>query len=363
VTYATATSYCPGTYTKPEQVVTVTVKDYTTYCPFAGVTPTTTPAPVTTTSKPPPPPPKPTSTTAAAAPSAPASGSNASSKSSAASIGGSTDHYGMTYTPYESSNGACKSAAEVLADLTLIKSQGFKAIRTYSASDCNTLQNVGGAAEMLGLDMIVGIFISDTGCTSSSPDVAEQIEALASWTKWDIVKLFTIGNEAIGDGYCTASELATLISEVKSKCSSYTGPYSTVETVNIWQESEVASSLCSLIDLVGSNVHPFFNSDTTPATAGSFVQSEIKILEAICEGLSAVVTETGWPTAGDCNGEACPGESEQSEALQNLRSAVGSNSFFFSFENDYWKESGAFDCENSWGVKPYFASLLEELGL
>ncbi|KAL7936887.1 glycoside hydrolase [Trichoderma chlorosporum] len=376
--YPVPTSYEPGTYTAPEQVVTVTETDYVTWCPFAkSGAPTSTPAPVPTSpaSYPPPPPPPAAQSSQAApkpsapaysAPAAPASSAPAAPKQSAPAapqpkpvapsggLTGDNDHYGITYTPYEPSNGNCKTPSEVDSDISKLKDAGFQVIRVYS-TDCDTLESVGSAAKKYGIDLIIGVFVKGDGCSYDTPDIKSQVDAIAAWAEWDIVKLFVVGNEAIMNGYCSATELAELITTVKSKCSTYTGPYTISETLNIWQNPAVSSAICGVIDVTGANIHPFFNSDTTPETAGDFVSGQLELLKEICPDNDVLNLECGWPKRGNCNGRACPGIAEQATALQDIRSKVGDKTVFFSVDDDLWKQLGSFDCEQSWGAAAVFS--------
>ncbi|UKZ46532.1 hypothetical protein TrVGV298_000737 [Trichoderma virens] len=371
--YPVPTSYEPGTYTAPEQVVTVTETDYVTYCPFASSgAPTSTPAPVTTSPAyyPPPPPPA-QSTQEAPKPSAPAYSPPAAPKPSpspspkpqvskpkpvapSGGLSGSNDHYGITYTPYEPSSGNCKSASEVDSDISKLKAAGFQVLRVYS-TDCNTLESVGSAAKKYGIELIIGVFVKGDGCSYDTPDIKSQVDAIAAWAEWDLVKLFVVGNEAIMNGFCSATQLAELITVVKSKCGGYPGPYTISETLNIWQNPAVSSAICGVIDVTGANIHPFFNSDTTPETAGDFVAGQLELLKEICPGNDVLNLECGWPKRGSCNGAACPGVTEQATALQNIREKCGSKTVFFSVDDDMWKQPGSFGCEQSWGAAAAFS--------
>ena len=64
--------------------------------------------------------------------------------------------------------------------------------------------------------------------------------------------------------------------------------------------------------------------------------------------------ETGWPSAGSCNGVACPGAQEQATAIKGIQSTVGAQVVFFSFENDGWKEPGQYGVEQHWGCADSF---------
>jgi exo-beta-1,3-glucanase (GH17 family) len=382
--YPVPTSYAPGTYTAPEQVVTVTETGYVYVCPYSSeglVSTTSVPvkvaAPTTTAvvykapssvvyevpssvaykapssvaySAP--------SSVAYSAPKSSAATSKSSSKSSSKSyssgnLKSSNDHYGITYTPYESSTGECKSASEVKSDIKTLKDKGFSIVRSYS-TDCDTLTSVGPACEEYGMDMIIGVFVKETGCSYNTPDIKKQVDAIAEWAQWDLVKLFVVGNEAIMNGYCSASDLAELITVVKSKCSGYTGPYTIAETLNIWQQTGVADAICPVVDVTGANIHPYFNAATEASAAGVFVSGQLELLSDICSGNEVINLECGWPTQGECNGVACPGEEQQATAIASIRENCGDKTVFFSYENDMWKEPGSCGCEQSWGSKNNF---------
>ncbi|KAH6604674.1 glycoside hydrolase family 17 [Trichoderma cornu-damae] len=406
--YPTPTSYAPGTYTAPEKVVTVTETDYVTYCPFASAglpttSATTAPAPVTTSPANYPPPaqssqeavvplpssapanypppaqssqeavvplpssapayplpasPKPEPTTQPApqpeTTTQPASNPVPTYQVPSGGLSGDNDHFGITYTPYEPTTGNCKAASEVDQDIAKLKNAGFQIIRVYS-TDCDTLVNVGGAVKKYGLELILGVFVKGDGCSYDTPDIKSQVDAIAAWADWSIVKLFVVGNEAIMNGYCSATQLVDLITVVKGKCSGYTGPYTISETLNIWQQPAVSSVICPAVDVTGANIHPYFNSATPASAAGDFVSGQLELLSEICPGHDVINLECGWPKSGACNGDACPGDSEQATAIKSIRDKCGSKTVFFSLDDDMWKQPGPFGCEQSWGIASVFS--------
>ncbi|PHH88609.1 hypothetical protein CDD83_7323 [Cordyceps sp. RAO-2017] len=266
------------------------------------------------------------------------------------------DHFGITYTPYQPSNGQCKGAEQVDKDIAELKKAGFTTVRVYS-TDCNTLENVGGACQKHGVGMIVGVFVKG-GCSYESPDIKEQVDKLAKWDKWDMVRLLVVGNEAIMNGHCSPQQLRALITTVKAKCSRYAGPYTISETLNIWQRPDVSAAICGVVDVTGANIHPYFNADVTAQSAGRFVASQLELLGKVCHGNDVINLECGWPTRGSCNGKACPGKAEQAHAIQSIRETTGSKTVFFSYEDDMWKDAGACGCEQSWGTAASFAMSL-----
>ncbi|KKF96082.1 putative beta-glucosidase btgE [Ceratocystis platani] len=285
-------------------------------------------------------------------PAAPKSSSPSSSVPGALFPGQQTDHWAITYTPYTDDTGSCKTKEAVDADIKDIKSMGFTTIRVYS-TDCDTLPNVGAACEKYGIRMIIGVFIKEAGCAYTG-EVQEQVEGIIAWGKFNIVDMLVIGNEAVFSGLCSAAQLTTLITTVKGTCSGagYTGPYSTAETVNVWEAN--GSLLCDVIDVAGAQTHPYFNAETTPSKAGSFVKGQIDIVKGIC-GKPAISLECGWPTKGTCNGAACPGVSEQTQAMASVRETCGEEVVFFTYGEAHWKNPGSCNCEPWFNIKGIFA--------
>jgi exo-beta-1,3-glucanase (GH17 family) len=255
----------------------------------------------------------------------------------------------MTYSPYTSSGG-CKDAGTVSSDIADIAGKGFTSVRVYS-TDCSTLENVGSAAASNGLKLILGIFISDTGISGAQGQVTD----IVNWAQWDLVELLVVGNEAVFNGYCSASALAGFISSVKSTvgAAGYTGPLTTTEPLETWLSS--GTTFCDVVDVTAANLYAFFNAQTVASGAGAFIQAEIAELKPICPGKDVYVMETGWPHAGNCNGAACPSPENQVTAINSIKTVVGAQVVFFSYEDDAWKTPGEYDVEQYWGCADVFS--------
>lgn len=366
-------TYTPGTYTRAATTVTAVVTEEVFVCPYQYTTTTTllstNVVTVTATGVAPgttstgtwapgtwaPPASPPASSPAApvqniqpssAAPPAPPAPSSSSSAPSNGGFPTNGNKWAFTYTPYTSS-GQCKTADEVMADITVIAGKGFLAVRLY-ATDCSGLDNVGSACKANNIKLIIGVFIESSGISGAQ----EQVTDIAKWGQsgmWEIVILAVIGNEAIFNNYCTAEELAGFISSTKStwQQSGYNGPVTTTEPLNILQQ--VAGSLCGVIDVVAANIESFFTSTVVAEEAGTFVAEQLELVGQCCPGLEAYNLESGWPSAGQPNGQAVPGTQQQQVALLDILEKAGSKTCFFSFADDQWKEPGAFGVEQNFG--------------
>jgi exo-beta-1,3-glucanase (GH17 family) len=382
-TASSSDTYAPGTYTRPETTMTITATNAVYVCPYTSAAAPTmespavppasqapAPAPAPTGDAPPPPPasqapapapalvseapaPAPASPTQAApSNAAPASLESAKPSSSgsygSSPISGNGNKWAMTYSPY-TAEGSCKEAGAVWSDVSAIKSAGFTTVRLYS-TDCSGLQNVGGACKEYGLKLVLGVFIDGKGIDAARPQVTDII----SWGQWQMVELIVIGNEALFNKFCDAGALAGFIAESKAKFqgAGYGGPCTTTETMNVWQQS--GSALCSIIDVLGANIHPFFNPEVSPDQAGSFTAGQVELLSQICPGKEVYNLESGWPHAGQANGKATPGPESQKTAIMSIMEKVGAKTIFFSFEDDMWKQPGAFGVEQAWGCNKIF---------
>lgn len=258
----------------------------------------------------------------------------------------------MAYTPYRQ-DGNCKSADEVAADIKSIKSKGFSSIRLY-ATDCSGPQNVGKAAKENGMKILLGVYIDKSGLGPAR----EQVGHLTSWGQgnWDMVEMVVVGNEAVFNGFCSASDLAGFIGECRTafRSAGYNGPVTTTETLNIIQEN--AGLICPVVDVIGANIHPYFGGYSAEE-AGDFAAKQLDDLAAACNHeKEAYNLETGWPSQGLPNNKAVPGAAEQKTAIEAIVAKIGSKSVVFSFEDDTWKAPGEYDIEQYWGCAKLFGN-------
>lgn len=263
--------------------------------------------------------------------------------------------WAMTYTPYTES-GECKSAGDVYSDIAKIAAMQFTTIRTYS-TDCGVFENVVPACEKNGLKIIFGIFLEAGGSGGKGPFSSyanEQLEEIKSKAPKDVIAMIIVGNEAIFNHYCTAEELASYIDYVRTELQGAGFPkdiaITTTEPVDIWQQ--YGAPLCDHIDVFTVQVHPFFTSKVSAGDAGKFAKEQLEMAAAVCPGAASkgkYISEIGWPSAGNSNGAAIPGYSEQKQAIQSILEEVGDEACLFSFQNDKWKNPGNFNVEQNFG--------------
>ncbi|GAB7341531.1 hypothetical protein MBLNU457_7748t1 [Dothideomycetes sp. NU457] len=268
----------------------------------------------------------------------------------------SSSPYAITYTPY-TSTGDCKTATQVSSDILSIARKGFSAIQLY-ATDCNALPHVSSAAKRHSLHLILGIYIDASGTTSAI--VAEQLRTITTWatispTHWKMVDLIIAGNEALFNDFASPADLAAFLTYVRTTLreAGYDGPVSTAEPTSTLTQN--ADTLCSAIDVLAPNLHPFFHADVSAEDAGRFAAEQVALVAGLCGGSKEVLAlEVGWPKRGDRNGVAVPGLLEQKVAVRGMLSALGRQASFVGFEDDGWRDPGDFGVEGAWGCAELF---------
>jgi glucan 1,3-beta-glucosidase len=153
------------------------------------------------------------------------------------------------------------------------------------------------------------------------------------------------GNEVLFNNYMSASALASKINDVKSKVKSSGLLVGTAETPSTFDPALISSS-----DFLVVNIHPYFG-QVSASAAGNNLNQQFNALKSKVNGKPLIIGETGWPTAGDTNGQAVP-------SVQNLQSYIhqlqcqdsGLKYYFFDSYDSPWKTSGNLAVEQHWGI-------------
>lgn len=256
--------------------------------------------------------------------------------------------YGVAYAPYNA-DGSCKSAKQIMADLTAIATDGYGYVRVYSV-DCDQIPRVYVAAKTNNLRVMYGLFSLD--------NLGDQVATLTAGIEsdWSNVDTVSVGNELVNNGQATPDQIKAALAAAKQLLSTagWTGPVVTVDT---FVAALAHPELCSLSDYCAVNIHPFFDPNTPADQAGTFVLNQIQNLRTKLGNPTARVrvTESGWPWQGTANNKAIPGIDQQAAALDSIRAAFADNPqdvFLFSAFNDRWKVAApeTYMAEQFWGI-------------
>ncbi|KAL9111534.1 MAG: hypothetical protein Q9227_004022 [Pyrenula ochraceoflavens] len=294
--------------------------------------------PPSTTEAPPPPSSEPSSSSSSSAPS-----SSASSGSGSGAMTGSGK--GACYTPYND-DGTCKDSGAISNDLNALSA--YPLIRIYGV-DCNQVSNVLPVARQKGKQVMLGI----TTIGNVNGDIGSMIQQVNG--DWSGVYAINVGNEVVNGGG-NPSDVVNAINTAKGllKSAGYDGPVVTVDTQNAILSNP---SICQASDFPAANIHAFFNANLGgPDQAGSWVLSQAKAVSDACGGRNTLVTESGWPTNGNCGNNNCPNEpgtDNQAKALSSLKSSFSENLLLFSGGSTAWKakDPGPYGIEAYWAMQ------------
>lgn len=251
---------------------------------------------------------------------------------------------GITYSPYTKS-GQCKTADEVADDMAKLTS--YDIIRLY-AVDCSGIENV-LASITSSQKVFLGIYsISDPGAELSS--IQEAVEG--SSRGWSAVHTVSIGNEMVNSGTNTAQEIVTAIEQARTwfddNAPSYSGYIVTVDTAVAVKANTI---LCDASDYLAVNIHPYWDGGVDPSDSGPWLEEQVSLLKSACgNSKSVLITETGWPTAGDTYGNCVPSVANQLKALKSIATTLPNQVIMFTLYNDYWKDGGPYNVEKYWGL-------------
>ncbi|AOA62028.1 Putative glucanase [Komagataella phaffii CBS 7435] len=282
--------------------------------------------------------------------------SSTSTTPTASSTPGGNHPRSIVYSPYSDSS-QCKDATTIETDLEFIASKGISAVRIYG-NDCNYLTVVLPKCASLGLKVNQGFWIGPSGVDSIDDAVQEFIQAVNgnNGFNWDLFELITVGNEAISAGYVSASSLISKIKEVSSILSSagYTGPITTAEPPNVYEDY---GDLCStdVMSIVGVNAHSYFNTLFAASDSGSFVKSQIEVVQKACSRSDITIIETGYPSQGATNGKNVPSKENQKTAIFSIFEVVGTDVTILSTYDDLWKDPGPYGIEQFFGAIDLFS--------
>lgn len=264
----------------------------------------------------------------------------------------------------KNNDGTCKSTSDYENDLQILK--GYTStVKVYAVSDCNTLQNLGPAAESEGFKVFFGIWPNDDA------HYQEEKNALQTYLpkiKESTVAGFLVGSEALYRDDLTADQLADKINDARSFIAdlsdsdgnSYSGKQ--VGTVDSWNVLVAGYNAAAIqaSDFVMANAFSYWQGQTMQNASYSFFDDIMQALQTIqsTKGSTDItfwVGETGWPTDGTNFESSYPSvENAQQfwkEGICAMR-AWGVNVIVFEAFDEDWKPntSGTSDVEKHWGA-------------
>lgn len=264
---------------------------------------------------------------------------------------------GISWTPFngEIGNVGCKKQDQADSEFEKMAAQ-FAMVRLYGSA-CNQVELALRAAQKTGTKLMLGVF-DIKNVENETRDLVKQVQAAGQG--WTLVDTISVGNEDVQKGVASVDGVIDGVAKARAilKDAGYSGNVVHVDTQNAILDNQV---LCGpkAGDYIAANVHPFFNPDTPPSEAGNFVALQTSLLRACGarqnrkrKEIKVVITETGWPAAGNPNGKAVPGKAQQKTALESIKRLFKGDVYLYSAFSNKWLEDSAstFGAEHFWGI-------------
>ncbi|GBF66147.1 glucan endo-1,3-beta-glucosidase [Trichophyton mentagrophytes] len=279
---------------------------------------------------------------------------------------------GMDYTPWGTQYPLClkypPSQNNVTRDIAVL-SQLTNTVRLYG-TDCNQTEMVLHAFERLELKQMklwLGVWI-DTNTTTNDRQIKQLYKILENTRDKSVFKGVIVGNEVLYRGKndpSTLTQLMKYITGVKKELASLNLdlPIATSDLGDAWTQP-----LTRIVDVVMSNIHPFFAGVTADKGTGWAWSFWTEHDVALTKGTDKkqIISEIGWPSGGgnNCGDSKCPDSKSGSvasvkdmnifmehwvcQALSN-----GTDYFWFEAFDEPWKvsfnEPGK-EWEDKWGL-------------
>ena len=251
--------------------------------------------------------------------------------------------YGVCFGPYIDGQDPTKNGSidesQIRSRLSGVGSS-VKWIRTYACT--GGLEKTGSIAHEMGLKIATGAWLS-----SDTKANEKEIQSLINLGKSGDSDVLVVGNEALLRGDLTEEQVITYIRQVKSALPDI--PVTTVEPYTVWQSHP---NLIDEVDLVYINLYPFWDrveiSKATPYAKEKFLD-----IQKIAKGKSVVISETGFPSAGDQVGSAVPSLENANRYFREIVAWSENENipvFYFELYDEKWKSNTGPEVEAHWGI-------------
>ncbi|MCJ1357432.1 MAG: glycoside hydrolase 3 protein [Icmadophila ericetorum] len=258
-------------------------------------------------------------------------------------------------------DGSCKATSDYEADFDALKSSSSSTlVRTYSASECNSTQQILPAAISKGFQVVLGVW-PDTDA-SYAADKSTLQSVLSDSSLLPAVYAITVGSEVLYRGSLTAQQLLSKIQDMQSAFPKIL--IGTADSWNKFQDGTADPIIQAGLKLVLANAFSYWQGQTIQNATKSYLDDLFQAFSRIqttagTTDIEIWTGETGWPSDGGSNyGAAIAGTSNAAEFFnKGVCSSLdwGFNVFYFEAFDEPWKpasvgQDGASENENHWGA-------------
>lgn len=250
--------------------------------------------------------------------------------------------HGICFSMYEDGQepGDTISEAQVLRRMKILKPH-VKWIRSFSCIEGNEF--VPKVAKDLGMQTLVGAWLSD-----DKEKNQEEIDALIQLANKGLVDVAAVGNEVLYRKELTLDELIAYIDEVREAIPAHIP----IGYVDAYYEFSSHPMLVEKCDVILANCYPFWESCPLEYSLAHMQQMFGQALGA-GRGKRVIITETGWPSAGENLKATQPSHENSLKYFINAQlwsKKAGIEMFYFSSFDESWKVGAEGDVGAYWGI-------------
>ena len=251
--------------------------------------------------------------------------------------------YGLNFSPYVESQdpnqGAVVTPEQVERRMRIIAPYTHW-VRTYGCT--RGQEHAGANARHLQLKIAMGAWI---GPDSAANDI--ELESLIREAQSGHVDLAVIGSEVLYRGDLEADDLIAYIRRFRAEV-----PDVPVTTADVYTDLLEHPEVMAACDVILANYYPYWEGvDVNYAVA--WLHARHQRLTAAAVGKRVVVSETGWPSAGDAMADAVPSLENAAFYFKNFVSWArtdGVDYFYFEAYDEPWKAIYEGPQGAHWGV-------------
>ena len=213
-------------------------------------------------------------------------------------------------------------------------------VRSFSCTDGN--EYIPEAAHALGLKTLAGAWINGDRNRNE-----QEIESLIKIGKAGQVDIAAIGNEVLLRDELTEDELIAYILRVKEAL-----PHVKVGYVDAYYQYLEHPKLVEVCDVILVNCYPFWEGYAVDQATLHLDQMH-ELTLGIAQGKEIIISETGWPNAGEHIDEAIPSANNGMQYFvnaQNWAKSKNVNLFYFSSFDESWKVKEEGTIGGKWGL-------------
>jgi glucan 1,3-beta-glucosidase len=181
-------------------------------------------------------------------------------------------------------------------------------VRTYSVELGQ--DQVAAIAKHHGLKVIQGIWIG-VHPEKNRAEIEKAVKIINEYS--DVVRAVVVGNEVLLRGDLSASDLAGLIREVKSRVKV------PVTYADVWEYWLRNRDVASAVDFITIHILPYWEDfPIAAANAAAHVDSIRQRLVQAFAGKDVIIGEVGWPSEGRMREGALPSPANQARVVQDV---------------------------------------------